>query len=174
MSSSHPHPHPEPAVRSNRGTKVIHALTICRPAHELYAALLDPAVQFLVIPSPGRLAWSTPTEFQFLSGETLVTTGQLINQTTNELLAWQTDPNGECPHAGTLRLTPAPADEGTEVTLQLEYEASLSVKFAQLFGREPGTHTKKAFRRFKALMEAGEIPTIEGQAAGDPQRKNRP
>lgn len=172
MSSTHPHP--EHAVHSNRGTKIIHALTICRPARELYEALFDPAVHFLVLPAPGRLAWASATEFQFQSGETIRTTGQIINQTPDELLAWQTDPKGECPHAGTIRLAPAPADEGTEVTVQIEYEATLAEKFAKLIGQDPGKHTKKLLRRFKALMEVGEIPTIEGQAAGDPQRKNRP
>jgi len=174
VTMSHSPAHPEHAVHSDQGTKIIHALTICRPAAELYAALVDRAIFTEVIPTPGRLNWSSPTDFEFFTGDAVVTIGCIINRTPNELVAWQTNPAGRFPHAGTIRFAPAPADEGTEVTVQIEYEAAMADKFAKLFGRDPGNHVKQVLRRFKALMEAGEIPTIVGQAAGSPQKENRP
>jgi hypothetical protein len=35
--------------------------------------------------------------------------------------------------------------------------------FAKLFGEEPSQQIADDLRRFKALLEAGEVPTIEGQ-----------
>jgi hypothetical protein len=168
---THSNPLPEHPVHGDRGTKIFHALTICCPAAELYSGLLDRNIYTQVIPAPGRINWSTPDDFEFFSGDTLVTSGGIINRTPNELLAWQTDPAGKFPHAGTIRFAPAPADEGTEVTVQIEYEATFADKFAKLFGRDPGNHVKIVLRRFKALLEAGEIPTIEGQAAGAPHQE---
>lgn len=164
---SHTPHHPEHPVHSNRGTKIIHTLTIDRPAAELYAALLERKVFTAVIPAPGRLHWSSPTEFQFFTDDALVATGHLINRTADELVAWQTDAAGEFSHAGTIRFAPAPADGGTQVTVQIEYEATLGDKFARLFGQGPGNQVRKVLRRFKALMETGEIPALEGEAAGE-------
>jgi uncharacterized membrane protein len=37
---------------------------------------------------------------------------------------------------------------------------------AQLFGEEPGQQLRADLRRFKRVMETGEIPTTEGQPSG--------
>ena len=37
---------------------------------------------------------------------------------------------------------------------------------AQLLGKEPGQMIKEELRRFKQLMETGEIATIDGQSSG--------
>jgi uncharacterized membrane protein len=37
---------------------------------------------------------------------------------------------------------------------------------ATLFAREPGMQAKSDLRRFKAMIETGEIPTIKGQSSG--------
>ena len=37
---------------------------------------------------------------------------------------------------------------------------------ARLFGEEPSQTIEEDLRRFKRMMETGEIPTTEGQAAG--------
>ena len=158
---SHTPHHPEHPVHSDRGTKIIHTLTIGRPAAELYAALTGRNVFSQVIPAPGRLNWSSPTEFQFFTSDSLVATGHLINRTPGELVAWQTDTAGDFSHAGTIRFAPAPAGAGTQVTIQIEYEATLADKFATLFGQGPGSQVKKVLQRFKALMETGGIPASE-------------
>jgi hypothetical protein len=37
---------------------------------------------------------------------------------------------------------------------------------AKLFGEEPRQHIPQELRRFKAILETGEVPTTEGQPAG--------
>jgi hypothetical protein len=64
---------------------------------------------------------------------------------------------------------PAPGGRGTEVTVPLEYSPPLGpagAMVASLFGGAPDQHVREDLRRFKALMEAGETPTTEGQSSG--------
>lgn len=100
----------------------------------------------------------------------------IINDEPNELIAWRSKEGADVPNAGTVRFQPAPGDEGTEVRVQLEYDVKggkLAALLAKITGEEPEQQVAEALRRFKALMEAGEIPTIEGQSAGGPQKDDR-
>ena len=63
---------------------------------------------------------------------------------------------------------------GTRVTVHLQYNppgGKLGAAIAKLFGEEPNQTIREDLRRFKQLMEAGEIPTTQGQPSG---RKRRP
>jgi uncharacterized membrane protein len=79
-------------------------------------------------------------------------------------------------NAGSVRFENAPGDEGTEVTVALEYNppgGKLGAMVAKLTRDSAGAQVYDALRRFKALMEAGEIPTIKGQPVGGPQRRQK-
>ena len=68
------------------------------------------------------------------------------------------------------------ANRGTEVKVVTEYNppggvigdvlAKPAAGIAKLFGEEPEQQIGDDLRRFKMLMEAGEIATIEGQPKG--------
>ena len=71
--------------------------------------------------------------------------------------------------AGAVRFLPAAAGRGTIVSVTMQYEppgGSLGMTVAKLFGEEPQTQVREDLRRFKNLLEAGEIPTTEGQPHG--------
>ena len=58
---------------------------------------------------------------------------------------------------------------GTRVTVHLQYNppgGKLGAAVAKLFGEEPNQTIREDLRRFKQLMETGEIPTTEGQPSG--------
>ena len=62
-----------------------------------------------------------------------------------------------------------PAGRGTVVRVELQYNPPagvLGALVAQLWGEEPGQQIEEDLHRFKQLMEAGEIPTTEGQPSG--------
>jgi uncharacterized membrane protein len=55
------------------------------------------------------------------------------------------------------------------VRVHLQYSppgGKLGAAVAWLAGEEPGIQVREDLRRFKALLEAGEIPTTEGQTSG--------
>lgn len=169
------------AVPGNRGVKVVRSCTIRKPAAELYPFWRSLENLATVIKHPVSITrlsdleshWrvSAPGHDRFVEWDAVI-----INDEPNELIAWRSKDGAEVENAGTVRFKPAPGDEGTEVTVQLEYNppgGKLAALFAKLSGEEPEQQVTEALRRFKALMEAGEIPTTEGQSAGGPQRAER-
>lgn len=102
-------------------------------------------------------------------GRTMEWDAEIVNDKENTLLAWQSCEGSDIAHWGVVRFMPAPDDRGTEVTIELEYEpigGTFGAALAKLFGEEPGVQISDDLRRFKQLMEAGEVPTTEGQPRG--------
>lgn len=179
-------PHAKIAVRGNRGVKVVKSVTIRKPASELYAFWRNLENLPRVIKHPVEIRATSPIESHWSVsapfGDRRVEWDAVIfNDEPDRLIAWRSRDGADINNAGTVRFELAPGDEGTEVTVQLEYEppaGKLGALVAKLSGEEAGQQVKEALRRFKALMECGEIPTTEGQPVGQPQggksgRKNR-
>jgi uncharacterized membrane protein len=64
------------------------------------------------------------------------------------------------PNSGSVRFKDAPGDRGTEVLVELRYQppgGKLGALVAKLFGEEPEQQVKGDLRRFKQVMEIGEI-----------------
>ena len=87
----------------------------------------------------------------------------------NELITWHTLEDAELPHRGSVMFHPAPGGRGTEVRLTLVYRPPGGPggrAVSRLFGAAPEQQAREALRRLKRIMEAGELPTIEGQPRG--------
>ena len=66
----------------------------------------------------------------------------------------------DVPNRGVVRFVPAPADRGTEVHVELEYDppaGRLGATVAKLFGEEPSIQVAADLRRFKQVLETGEV-----------------
>jgi len=103
------------------------------------------------------------------AGMTVEWDAEVINEEPNRLIAWRSLHHSEINHAGSVRFDPAPGGRGTEVRVTLNYAppaGSLGVAVAKLFGEEPELQLEESLRRFKGLMEAGEVATTEGQPFG--------
>jgi len=167
-------------VKGDRGVKVTRSVTIRRPADVLFAFWRDIENLPRIIKHP-----VTITRVSDLASHWAVSApgdrkvewdAVIINEHPGELIAWRSREDAEIPNAGSVRFHPAPGDEGTEVTVNLEYDppaGKLGALLAKLTGDEPAQQVAEALRRFKALMEAGEIPTTEGQPVGHPQSKKQ-
>ena len=168
------------AVPGNRGVKVVRCCTVRKSAEELYQFWRSLENLTRIIKHPVSVTTLSETESHWkvsAPGKSFVEWDAIIiNDHPNELVAWRSKEGADINNAGSVRFEPAPGDEGTEVTVQLEYDppgGKLAALLAKLTGEEPKQQVAEALRRFKALMEAGEIPTIEGQTAGGPQREVR-
>jgi len=164
---------PDASVAHGTGEKSVQVMTINKPAAELYRYWRDfanlprfmhhlEAVQEL---GAGRSHWKAKAPL----GQTVEWDATIINEVENELIAWQSDEGAQISNAGSVRFRPAPADRGTEVRVTLSYEppaGKVGVVVAKILGEEPGRQVSDDLRRFKQLMEAGELPTNDRQPMG--------
>lgn len=168
-------------VPGNGGIKVVRAVTIRRPAQELYAFWRDVSNLPEIINHPAEITVLSPEESRWrvsaMGDHQVEWTALIINDTPGELIAWRSrEGTGDVAHAGSIRFEAAPGDEGTEVTVALEYDppgGKIGAALAKLTRNSASSQIYDALHRFKALMEAGEIPTIEGQTVGGPQRPRK-
>lgn len=167
-------------VRDNRGIKVVKSVTIRRPAQALYEFWRDLSNLPRIIKHPVRITTVTDVESHWEvsapGGSPVEWDALVINDEPGRLIAWRSREGDQVANAGSVRFEPAPADEGTEVTVKLEYDppgGRLGALIASFTGDAAGQQVADALRRFKALMEAGEMPTTEGQPVGEPQRSKR-
>ncbi|MBD2460309.1 SRPBCC family protein [Oscillatoria sp. FACHB-1407] len=99
-------------------------------------------------------------------GQSVEWDAETITDEPNRLIAWASVEGADVENSGFVRFQPAPADRGTEVKVVIEYAppgGALTAAVAKLFGEEPEQQLGDELRRFKQLMEAGEIATTEGQ-----------
>jgi uncharacterized membrane protein len=102
------------------------------------------------------------------AGKTVEWDAEIINDIENRLIGWRSIPGSDVDSGGSVRFEPALGNRGTEVRISLQYNppgGSVGAAIAKLLGQDPKKHILEDLRRFKHLMETGEIPTTEGQPA---------
>ncbi|MCU1221065.1 MAG: cyclase/dehydrase [Candidatus Angelobacter sp.] len=86
-----------------------------------------------------------------------------------EVIAWRSLPESEIYVDGIVKFRNAPANRGTIVTVVVVYQppaGTIGHALSKLLGKDPSFMMRQDLRRLKALIEAGEIPTVEGQTHG--------
>jgi uncharacterized membrane protein len=94
------------------------------------------------------------------AGTTVEWEAETIEDRPNELIAWRSLPDATVPNSGTVRFREAPGGRGTEVLVELRYQppgGKIGALIAKLLGEEPKQQVKGDLRRFKQVMEIGEI-----------------
>ena len=84
-------------------------------------------------------------------------------------LAWRTLNGAQVPNAGSVIFEPAPHGRGTIVRLSIHYSpigGQLTSALARLLRQDPQSQVREDLRRFKQLLESGEIATTHGQPTG--------
>jgi uncharacterized membrane protein len=104
---------------------------------------------------------------------------ETVEERPNELIAWRALPGSEVYNCGRVEFRDAPGERGTEVHLSMEYAPPggvIGAAVARVFGREPGQELSEDLRRFKQVMETGEVVVSDGSLHGAtfPQRPARP
>jgi uncharacterized membrane protein len=94
---------------------------------------------------------------------------EITEDQPNELIAWRSLEGADIVNAGTVHFEPAAGGRGTVVRVSLDYRppaGALGMAVAQLFGEAPQQQIEGDLRRFKNILEAGEIPSTSGQPSG--------
>ena len=143
-------------------------VTINRPRAELYAfwrdfrnlALFMENVESVTPGDDRRSHWVVKAP----AGKTVEWDSILTEEVENEVLAWESAEGADIKNAGRIEFKDGPPGRGTEVTATIVYEppgGDLGKLIAKLFQKEPKIQARRELRRFKQLMETGEISTAK-------------
>ena len=86
---------------------------------------------------------------------------EIINESANKLLAWQSLPGSDIVTAGSVNFDSVRGGRSTQVSVSLQYAppaGKAGALMASLFGREPSQTIREDLRHLKHVLEAGEIP----------------
>lgn len=147
------------------GVQIWKSVTIDRPREDLYAFwrnfgnfssfmanvkavdVKDDKHSFWVVKAPGgTVEWEAV----------------ILQDRPEELISWRSTDDAEVDNTGSVIFRETTNGRGTVVTVTLAYDppaGKLGTWIAKLFGEEPSQQLSQDLRRFKALMETGEVPT---------------
>jgi uncharacterized membrane protein len=94
---------------------------------------------------------------------------EMTEDVPGQRIAWRSVEGSSVENAGTVELRPAPGDRGTEVLVPLTYSppgGALGALVAKIFGEEPAQQISDDLRRFKQLVETGEVARSDGAPWG--------
>jgi uncharacterized membrane protein len=161
------------ALGGARGVNVEEAVTINASADALFAfwrkfSLLPRFMANLVSVTEiddRRSRWIVKAP----AGRTVQWDAEIINEIPDELIGWRTLAGADVVSAGSVHFAPLASGRGTEVRVRMQYDppaGRIGAAVAWMLGHDPASSVREDLRRFKQLMETGEVPTIQGQPRG--------
>jgi uncharacterized membrane protein len=161
------------AVTAGHGARVEHAVTVNKSAPEVYRFWRDlenlPRFMTHLIDvdttTDNRSHWIAKGPL----GLKVEWEAEIVTDTPNKVIGWRSLDGSDVDTAGSVHFTELPHGRGTEVRVELKYDppaGKLGTAVAKLVGMSPEAQIKADMRRFKQIMEAGEIPTTKGQPHG--------
>jgi len=156
----------------DRGDSLVgRAVTINRPRAELYAYFRDFANLPSFMDNIERVDVRDATHSHWVvkapAGRTVEWDSTITDEVEGEYFVWASDPGADIANSGRIEFRDAGA-RGTVVTASLIYDPPGGVVgklIAKLFQREPAIQARRDLRRFKQLMETGEVATAASTRA---------
>ncbi|WP_373997997.1 SRPBCC family protein [Bdellovibrio bacteriovorus] len=152
------------------------AITIKASAQELYNfwrdvthfTLFTDQLESVVVTSETKSHWV----WKALKGKkTIEWDCEIVQEVPFSLIAWKsTGATEDLHHSGRVEFLELPYGRGTQVKVKLAYDlpgGKITELFEKLLGESPGRNLRLNLFKLRALFEAREIPTVEGQSAGN-------
>jgi len=144
---------------------VAETVTINCPAQELYAFWRRPANLVAVMDNIASIEPIDDTRSRWTvkapAGREVSWESVITNDVPGKELTWQSAPGADIANSGRIEFQDAGA-RGTVVRAVIAYDppgGAIGQLIAKLFQREPRLQARRDLRRFKQLMETGEIAT---------------
>ncbi len=164
---------PQTAVTAGHGTRVEHAVTVMKPAREVYEFWRDfenlPRFMTHLLDvetaTNGRSHWLARGPL----GTKVEWDAEIIVDIPGEAIGWKSVDGSDVDTAGSVRFRELTNGRGTEVRVNLKYDppgGRVGIAAARLFGESPEHQIRDDMRRFKQILESGEIASTAGQPHG--------
>jgi uncharacterized membrane protein len=161
------------SATSDRGIRLTKTIMINRPPEELYRFWRDfqnlprfmKNLESVQVTGDKRSHWVAKGP----AGKRIEWDADMTEDRPNQLIAWRSLGDSDVHHSGSVEFRSASGRRGTIVKVQMQYDPPggvIAATMAKLFGQAPEQQVQEDLRRFKQIMETGEIVTTEGQPAG--------
>jgi uncharacterized membrane protein len=114
---------------------------------------------------PRRSRWTAKAP----AGRSVQWEAEIIEDRPNQLIRWRSVDGAKVPNSGSVRFVPAGGSRGTEVRVELEYAVpgrAMGRLAARAFGEHPQQQICDDLRRFKQVIETGEITRSDSMPDG--------
>lgn len=149
------------------------SVTINRPRHEVYECWRDldnlprvvPELERVALHGGGRSHWVVKGP----AGATVEWDAEITADQPGTLLAWRSLDGATVPNQGEVRFADAPAGRGTELRVDVRFEppaGAAGKAVAAWLGEDPETTVREALRRYKQVLETGEVVRSDGSPRG--------
>jgi uncharacterized membrane protein len=149
----------------NGDTITARAVTINRPVAEVYARFRDfeqlPTFMENVVSIKVLDATRSHWVVKAPGGGTVEWDARITEEQADRLIAWTSEEGASVPNSGRVEFRDA-GQRGTVVTATILYDPPAGIVgkvIAKMFQREPAIQARRDLRRFKQLLETGEIAT---------------
>lgn len=162
-----------PGVAVDKDDELVgRTVSINRPRAQLYAFWRDfinlprfmENIEAITVLDTRRSHWVVTAP-----GERKVEWDSVVTEDTpDSLIAWSSAEGAGVRNSGRIEFRDSTNGRGTVVTATIIYDppgGAIGKALAKLFQREPDIQTRRDLRRFKQLMETGEVSTSQPQAA---------
>lgn len=161
------------AEQDNGTLRAQSSLTVNRPAEEVYRQWrdLEKLPEFMAhlesvrTTGNGRSHWVARAP----AGRTVEWDAEIVDERPNELIAWRSVDPATVPNAGKVIFAPVRDGRATEMTVELEYHppgGKVGKAVATLLGEDPQQQLRDDLRRFKQVIETGEVVRSDGSPDG--------
>ncbi|HET7316733.1 MAG TPA: SRPBCC family protein [Sphingomicrobium sp.] len=166
---------PEHTMRDPQPEALVgRTVSINKPRQELYERWRDFTrfpdfmhnVERVITEGDGSSRWTMKAP----TGETIDLVTRITEDKPAEAIAWESTPESEIETEGRVEFSDGPPRRGTIVRLQIRYDppgGTIGRGIAKLLQREPNIQARRDLRRFKQLMETGEVTTNAGPSGRD-------
>jgi len=161
--------------------KLTATTTVTRPPEEVYGfwSRLDQFPSFMAhvddiqMTGPVTSHWKVSAPFD----REVEWDAETTEQAPGSRLAWRSREGADVANSGDVRFVLAPDGASTEVHVTLTYDApggGLGKALAKYFGEDPSQHLDDDLRRFKQVMETGQVVRSDGAPWGKRARREFP
>jgi uncharacterized membrane protein len=142
-------------------------VTVMKPRQELYAywrdfqhlrGFMENVLEIRPLAGKDRANW----RIRAPAGHIVDVVTEVAEDREGEVIAWRSVEDSEIETEGRVTFTDAPGTRGTRVSLIVGYKppaGAMGRIFAKAFRREPQIQARHDLKRFRMLMETGEIAT---------------
>ncbi len=164
--------HDKDQVEGEYDASSLRAVMINRPRQELYDFWRDfrnlpqfmENLKSVELMESGRSSWMIAGPL----GVEVELVSEIVEDVPGEKIAWRASEGSDVDHEGWISFQDNAFGRGTEVRLFISYDPPAGVVgkvVAKVLQREPRIQARRELRRFKQLMETGEIPTSKAPDA---------